>query len=677
MSHRVAVSALFLLAIALLPGCGPQPTATPTAPATALAPPSPPPPGPPAPPPAPPSPTSPVVDLAANPPMAPANPPSSVPTDTTPSARSFTTPEEVFDAAKTARSNKDIDALMACYTKEGFDYEVGAAAMGIAGGSEFMPEPMKSRCSAAVAKYKIPPLESMQKQVTAAMFDPSLMPRVYQDFGEKIISKKEVLYEALLVTEELKSKIPKEANIRMEYLLLNVTVMGDKAEGRYKLSEQQDKEANPIYFVKQNNSWMIDGYPIGPPPLPKLEAQAPIEKPNLYFDRPEQAYRAMRKGRFENDFDAMFSCCTEEAMYHELGVLARIATGISYPDEQQVRDIAAAVQEAGINPAVPAEIAKRSDNHFGEEFYESMVELGRSIKNPRKFFDAVRTVLTKRTPDGDFYFPFDAEPRIQNLYVDGNRATMKLLSIQSGIEYPIEVMLIKSEQGWQVSNRPSFKVTAPEVEVVDEGSHYPWGSYQVRLEGKPIEDADHIFLLLHGAGASKDDLADVATLLAAEHSIAVAMLQGKYKLGEGRFSFVGGDEESVERRFRSTLKELSVIIFELKLKYPQKKISIGGFSQGGMIALNLVDNLKEPHLHRMVLLSTPPSLLSSHSFTPPRFPILFVLGNDDPKVTYENTIATGAILKKQGYPLRLIKFEGGHEIPRDKIDEIRAFLVEE
>ena len=613
--------------------------------------------------------------------------PSSTPTDN-PDKQSFDSPESTFNLAELARNGGDVESLISCFTKEGLDHEIGATMLVASGFSEQLPPPFRAPFVEFVEQHQILAVIQQSQQIVSEAESKPSMQQVTQQLGSKIADPSKYLkdwtttYQTFL--REMRKQLEKEGDSRNptnDYVLLDIAIQGEQAHGYFQVNGFLQKPLTPIYFVKRDRRWLIDGYPIGASPLEGATVQPPLELTPRYFDRPEKAYRALKAGAYENDASSGLACATQEGRYFEIGRAAiQLQQALMLPaaTDDQKKELLAAAREAGLSIEIVASMISAIGDPTKQPFYDATVKLGKSIKDPITFIKRLRSVLGQKDQEGQYYIEQSPEPKIEAVTLQDDRATLHI-NFAPGIpdEYGMEVYCRKSEDGWQVSFDPSHRAEGEKSEPMDEGPYLTWRGYDLNFLGKPLEEADVIFLLLHGLGANKEDLAEVAELIAADKSIAVVLPQGRFKLGEGRYSYVGDDEEAVERRFRNTVMDFKRIASELKIKYPQKQVALGGFSQGGTIALNVLCSSVQPYFDRVVIFSAPPLLEREPSPFTPHLPILFVQGTEDAVVDEAKVDTLITNLKMKAFPVEVIKFEGGHEIPRDKMDDIRAFLLKE
>lgn len=200
-------------------------------------------------------------------------------------------------------------------------------------------------------------------------------------------------------------------------------------------------------------------------------------------------------------------------------------------------------------------------------------------------------------------------------------------------------------------------------------------------------------ILCHGFGASGDDLVDLASsvhrmLTAAEDEVAFVFPEAPLSLASQ--GMPGGrawwlldldrmlrySTPELAQRFRSETPEgladatakLQQLVAEVRERYslPAERIVLGGFSQGGMIAIDAALKLAEPP-GALVIWSS--SLINENEWKPlaaERGKLLRVIqshGRQDPILPYSEATKLRDLLLASGAELEFLEFGGYHEIP--------------
>lgn len=204
-------------------------------------------------------------------------------------------------------------------------------------------------------------------------------------------------------------------------------------------------------------------------------------------------------------------------------------------------------------------------------------------------------------------------------------------------------------------------------------------------------DATTTCLLLHGFGASGEDLVGLAAELAAP--VRFVLPEGLLELGgmygnarawwmidlaliergpwDGRHSIPDG--------LPAARAAVTALVDELTRTAPaaMQNLVLGGFSQGAMLALDVALHRPAPPAGVLFLSGTP---IAAAQWTPrlpslSGVPIVVSHGRYDPLLAFplaealrDELIAAGAVVDWQ-------PFDGGHEIPMDVVDAADALLA--
>jgi phospholipase/carboxylesterase len=202
------------------------------------------------------------------------------------------------------------------------------------------------------------------------------------------------------------------------------------------------------------------------------------------------------------------------------------------------------------------------------------------------------------------------------------------------------------------------------------------------------DDAALTAILLHGFGAPGDDLVDLARYLAAPARFvfpaAPITLPGVY--GEGR-AWWPLDLGKLDAQLRSGKRDFSEIpegladararVSQLVDHYAGKRVVLGGFSQGAMLALDVALHREAP-LAGVVLLSG--TLIAEPEWAPlfsrmAGVPVFMAHGRRDPLLPFAIAELLRDRLIAAGANVEWHAFDGGHEIPQRVVDALGAYLV--
>lgn len=200
------------------------------------------------------------------------------------------------------------------------------------------------------------------------------------------------------------------------------------------------------------------------------------------------------------------------------------------------------------------------------------------------------------------------------------------------------------------------------------------------------EDRQRAVVLLHGFGADAADLFPLADELDPEGVWTFYVPNAPFEvpigpawMGRAWFPIslrdleVGIDFAKVRPpgldQARETLGEL---VFELNAK----KLVLGGFSQGAMLATEF-SLMQAEDISGLIIYSG--TLLDEANWSKrvselKAKPVLQSHGNQDPVVPFSGAQRLFELLKNAGVEGQFIGFNGGHEIPRQVIQKTSAFL---
>ncbi len=197
-------------------------------------------------------------------------------------------------------------------------------------------------------------------------------------------------------------------------------------------------------------------------------------------------------------------------------------------------------------------------------------------------------------------------------------------------------------------------------------------------------------VIFHGYGADMNDLASLAGVIQAPKN-------SNWYFPNGHISIPMGDHHEGRAWFPIPLAELqagaTLDLSELvppgmkrarenarafldKLNLDSKKLILGGFSQGAMMATDLVLHMDTPPAGLALLSGT---LVNSKEWEElakkkPGFKFFQAHGALDQVLSFANAQKLEQVLKRSGWQGQLQKFHGGHEIPSEVLIQLGSFI---
>ncbi|AWN50389.1 alpha/beta fold hydrolase [Methylobacterium sp. 17Sr1-1] len=173
-----------------------------------------------------------------------------------------------------------------------------------------------------------------------------------------------------------------------------------------------------------------------------------------------------------------------------------------------------------------------------------------------------------------------------------------------------------------------------------------------------------LLIMLHGAGASAQDVLPLVSAAAEEHSVAVLAPDSRGATWDVIQHAYGPDIDFLDAALARVFAQVSV---------DPRRIAVGGFSDGASYALSL--GLANGDLVRDVLAFSPGFAAPARRKGAPR---LFIShGRQDPVLPFErcgDRLAT--VLAQSGYDVAYHPFSGGHVVPTAIVEAaFRRFLA--
>jgi len=196
-------------------------------------------------------------------------------------------------------------------------------------------------------------------------------------------------------------------------------------------------------------------------------------------------------------------------------------------------------------------------------------------------------------------------------------------------------------------------------------------------------DQPWLLVLMHGVGSNEKDLFGLAPHV--PPNFHVLSLRAPNVIGPGSYAWFefavtpGGERlinEAQEAGSRETLAQL-VASAAQQLGIPAERVVVGGFSQGGIMALSLL--LTQPALQKGAMVMHSRLLPQVLPFVAPSAELqerqLWVShGTRDQVIPLANAHATRAFVKTLPVDLHYAEFPNAHEITADELGQAMAWL---
>jgi predicted esterase len=238
---------------------------------------------------------------------------------------------------------------------------------------------------------------------------------------------------------------------------------------------------------------------------------------------------------------------------------------------------------------------------------------------------------------------------------------------------------------WVEDHAPMVKALAGFVVA---GVLIAWWLYDPPLTAGPSAGPDtRVLILMHGAGAPKNDLKPLADELAGvAPKLRVVLVAGPHRMGRGRTwypSFSADSQEEVDARLLEFRAEARAIV-EARIAealddgVPASAIYVGGFSQGATVALDVVLNGERGRsIGGLVSLSGGALPLDRSKLDGRAALRAFVShGESDGVLAPGDSDALAEALEDAGHDVEWLSFEGGHAIPPEVRQALGKFLAE-
>jgi phospholipase/carboxylesterase len=215
-----------------------------------------------------------------------------------------------------------------------------------------------------------------------------------------------------------------------------------------------------------------------------------------------------------------------------------------------------------------------------------------------------------------------------------------------------------------------------------------FGGLQVSVigGGPSTQPGGRLVVLLHGWGAPGDDLVALGRLYAGPRT-RVVVPAGPLPHAFGGRAWWDLDLDRLQRRDRSLMTDVpdglpaartkvQALLTDLRARFRPELLVLGGFSQGGMLAMD-VALAADPPVDRVAVLSgalIAEPVWRQHMERGPAIPVLLSHGRQDGVLPFAAGEALKALLDAHHYPVTWLPFTGEHEIPQPVVAALGEFI---
>jgi phospholipase/carboxylesterase len=195
--------------------------------------------------------------------------------------------------------------------------------------------------------------------------------------------------------------------------------------------------------------------------------------------------------------------------------------------------------------------------------------------------------------------------------------------------------------------------------------------------GKPDDAELPLVIVMHGRGADANDLADIASYLDNGYRFLFPNAPKPFEMYPGMsFGYTWFDGWPAEpESFRESRQLVLELLDHALEQYPTPpgKVIVCGFSQGGMMALDIGFRTEKP-IAGIVCMS---GALNEDELPPleSTIPVLVIHGTDDDVIPVVNARRTRAILEDHGVDTTYQEFPMGHNVTEESLNLVRDFMA--
>ena len=244
---------------------------------------------------------------------------------------------------------------------------------------------------------------------------------------------------------------------------------------------------------------------------------------------------------------------------------------------------------------------------------------------------------------------------------------MRLLTQSVGFELRLFFLLFVFCVGCSHAEPTPKSISTLQQKSAGNQPSVPWGGLDVATSGVPLGDASQVLVMLHGYGASREDLMPLAAQFRGE-SRAFVFANAPVELPSGGKAWWTSDAQ-----FMDAERQVVLLVKFLNESYPEAQVSIGGFSQGATLASALIPH-SELAIEHLVLYS--PELFLDAAQLPENIqPFVFLShGRSDNVLPFAGSRRLQEMLTRKGCKVNWHAFDGGHTITAELIDATREQL---
>lgn len=224
------------------------------------------------------------------------------------------------------------------------------------------------------------------------------------------------------------------------------------------------------------------------------------------------------------------------------------------------------------------------------------------------------------------------------------------------------------------------------------GTAPDWAGLEMATSGRMREDetGGAAVVLLHGWGAPGDDLVPLGRELERPRTRFFFPAGPLPEMGGGRAwwhldphdrpAHAWDDQEAAghqpHQQVLAARAAIQTVLRTIQSRYRPETLILGGFSQGAMLSLDVALQAAPPvdrvaALSGVMLADSLPALKAARTKRPPVF---VSHGRQDPMLAYQGGAKAKELLERHGFQVTFHPFDGGHAIPPDVLEALRAFL---